>query len=313
MLQSRGQVMKSHLENAVIGGDPISDEMVRAAARDSTATLHLTPTFRGYWATPEGVVEGARWIFHYERFIQGARALHGERAVVRPNEIYAHLIVPHRQPRPGSHVDLPSFRGLGRRELPGWLLAIMRRSGLFERWRIPVATAVCWFYRGVGGTYTYWPDGPDAKPRATRAPFDNTALIGENDTMFHRGDPVGSGDLEIPEGLSLSCELGPSREDPQRWEIRDGDRTLARYRRADVRFALSWSAEVFEDEAAAARADAGQDALDRERVIEILREDLARRGVPHDAPCDPFADAVWIATLARSYPLHPRVEVEDAA
>jgi hypothetical protein len=308
MLQSRGQVMKSGLENAVIGGEPISDELVRAAERNANATLNLSPTFRGYWATPDQVVEGAEWIFRYEPFLAGARALHGGNAVVRPNEIYAHLIVPHRQRNPGSHVDLPSFRGLGRRELPGWLLAIMRRSGLFERWRIPVATAVCWFYRGAGGTYTCWPDGAQSKPRTTRAPFDNTGLMGENDTMFHRGDPVGSGELESPPGLSLESTLAPSSEDPDWWEVRNGNQAIARYPRQGVRFALSWSAEVFEDEDAARRADAAEDALDLDTAIAVLRADLKRRGVSHSEPGDPRSDPQWIATLARAYPLTPRLE-----
>jgi hypothetical protein len=308
MLQSRGQVMKSGLENAVIGGEPISDELVLAAERDASATLTLSPTFRGYWATPDHVVEGAEWLFHYEPFIAGAQALHGFFNDTATTEIYTHLIVPHRQPNPGSHVDLPSFRGLGRRELPGWLLAIMRRSGLFEHWRIPVATAVCWFYRGAGGTYTCWPDGPQAKPRTTCAPFDNTGLIGENDTMFHRGDPVGSGDLEVPPGLSLGSTLAPSPEDPRRWEIRNDAEILARYPREQVRFALSWSAEVFEDEDAARRADAAEDALDVDTVTDMLRADLERRGVQYAEPDDPRSDHAWIATLARTYRLTPRCE-----
>ncbi|MCH2173995.1 hypothetical protein MK489_24705, partial [Myxococcota bacterium] len=53
MLQSRGQVMGSHLEQAVITGEPISDSMVAAASGNARASLRLTPTFRGYWATAD--------------------------------------------------------------------------------------------------------------------------------------------------------------------------------------------------------------------------------------------------------------------
>jgi len=306
MLQARAQVMGSHLEQAAITGAPISDAMVAAAKGAASASLRLTPTFRGYWASAAQCPPELEWLFHDERFLTAARRLHRGAARVHPVEIYAHIITPHRQPRPGSHVDLPSFRGIGRRDLPVWLLVNMRRSGLFEAWRVPVATAVCWLYRGPGGSFTYWPAGPESPPRTTEAPFDNTGVMGENDSMFHRGDPVGDGHLEAPEALTLESTLTPSPAGPQRWQIRNGDACIAEYPREAVRFALSWSARVFADEAAERRDREHQDDLEVGQVLEIFQADLERRGLPADLPADPLQDPDWIALLGRTYRIVPR-------
>jgi hypothetical protein len=314
MLQARGQVMSSHLEQAAITGAPITETMLEGAYGDARASLPLRPTFRGYWATAQDVPDAVAPLFGHERFVSAAQRLHGA-SVVRPTEIYAHLIVPHREGALGSHVDLPSFRGIGRRDLPVWMLVTMRRSGLFERWRVPVATAVCWFYSGPGGSYTYWPDGPDAPPRTTQPPFDNTGIVGENDTMFHRGDPMGRGDVDTPADLALDSALGPAPGDPARWQICNGERVIAAYAREDVRFALSWSADVFRDEAAERLALEHRDDLALGAVIDTFLADLEQRGVSCPRPADPLHDPAWIALLARTYRIVPRIDPlrQDAA
>jgi hypothetical protein len=40
------------------------------------------------------------------------------------------------------HTDVPEFRGANRKLHPQWLLVAMRHSGLFEDWRMPIATGV---------------------------------------------------------------------------------------------------------------------------------------------------------------------------
>ena len=69
----------------------------------------------------------------------------------------------------------------------------MGTSGLFERWRIVEAGAVTWFYDGAGGAYDYWPDGLAGEMRSRRPPFDNVALVADNNRLYHRigwiGDP----------------------------------------------------------------------------------------------------------------------------
>ena len=76
-----------------------------------------------------------------------------------------------------AHLDVPAFRGFTRADYPIWLLKTMMTSGLFERWRTKIATAVSWFYEGPGGDFHYWPDGPDQPGAVESPPFVNVAVV----------------------------------------------------------------------------------------------------------------------------------------
>lgn len=306
-LQQR-QVMQSSVEMAAITGEPVTAEMLDDALAGRTRTLPISASFRAYWARAGAALrDDTAWLLAYERFVAAARQLFGPQATVRPDEIYVNAQVPQTVRTGSSHVDIPKFRGMGRREYPVWLLTTMRRSQLFERWRIPVATVVAWFYDGPGGTYTYWPEGPLAPPRQTRHPFTNTAVVGENDTMFHRGDSVGPAGAVAPRGLTTDCVLAPADAAGERWQIRDGARALGDYPRRDVRVVLSWSAEVCVDEYARRTVDEHLDDLDVSTVIDTVLRDLDDRGLHVHKSDDYLHDPRFIAQCARAYSIVPTV------
>jgi hypothetical protein len=163
---------------------------------------------------------------------------------------------------------------------------------------------VCWFYDGPGGTYTYWPGGPYETPCQTVHPFANSAVVGENDTMFHRGDGFAAPGEEAPGGLTLDCVCEPL-DDGRAWQIREGDQVLARYDAARVRVALSWSAEVYVDDDARRTADDHLDDLDLDTVVDTFVADLRARGHAIDRPADPRHDIDFIAMLGRTYRVMP--------
>jgi hypothetical protein len=303
-LQQR--VMQSAVESAAITSEWVTDEMIADARAGGTKSITISASYRAYWARlGRPLRHDASWLIDYERFSDAARRLFDDdRVVVRPDEIYVNVQVPQPTRAGSAHVDIPKFRGMGRREYPVWLLTTMRRSGLFEHWRVPVATAVCWFYDGPGGTYTYWPDGPTAPPSRTAHPFTNTAVVGENDTMFHRGDGFARSGEEAPEGLTLDCICEPI-DGGRAWQIREGERVLARYDGARVRVALSWSAEVYIDESSRRVADEHLDDLDLDTVVDTFVADLRRRSHPVDRPDDALHDIDFIALLARNYRVMP--------
>src|SRR4030095_5243105 len=39
------------------------------------------------------------------------------------------------------------------------LMVVMHHAGLFERWRMPIATGVSWFRGCRGGEFAFYPDG----------------------------------------------------------------------------------------------------------------------------------------------------------
>ncbi|GEM_PF-325985 len=296
LLQGRRQVMSSALEQAAIVGAPITDALRESVTLDPTQSLDLNPVFRGYWVLGEPQVGGVEWILEHPKLHAAARELHRAQ-IVRPNEIYAHLVCPDPRVATGPHVDIPNFRGMGRRDYPTWLLVNMRRSGLFDRWHVPVATAVIWFYEGSGGEYEYWAEGPDRAAARTAAPFTNKAVVGENDTMFHQGQPPRNGEARPEFGIASTLRT----DDGSCWTILDGDREARRYARSEIRFALSWSAQVFMDERAAHEADEHLDDLDLETVVATFLTDLAQRGIPAIPPEDPLHGEDWVAVVAETY------------
>lgn len=128
-----------------------------ATGGDTATTL---PWFRGNWAiNGRSVVAGADAILYNATFIDSATALFG--AEVTPTTAVVNVNAP--MSAGAVHVDIPSFRGANRDRYPLRLLQAMGTSGLFERWRVVEAGAVCWFYDGLGGAYDYWPDGLDGE------------------------------------------------------------------------------------------------------------------------------------------------------
>ena len=65
--------------------------------------------------------------------------------------------------------------------------------------------------------------------------------------------------------------------------------------------ALSWSAQVFDDERAAGEADAHLDDLDLATVVSVFLADLEMRGLEIDPPVDPLHGEEWVAAVAGSY------------
>ena len=265
-----------------------------------------TPWFRGDWAFGgRPLVEGAERILAHDPFHAAAREVFAggdPRAVVRPWSVYLNLNTAGRIPDAG-HLDVPLYRGIDRNEYGVQICHVMRESGLFERWRVPVATAVSWFSDQEGGAFTYWADGPEEPPSRHEPPFRNTALVADNDTMHHRVEPVGR--TEAAAGITVDSLLQPSIGSPGRWEIVDDGVVLADYDLAEVRLSVSWKAMVFADEADARRHDEHTDDLTVAQVAELLGADLARRGIAEPIEAETLLDPPTMSVLLAAYPRRP--------
>jgi hypothetical protein len=230
-----------------------------------------TNYFRETYAYDEPLVEGIEPFLHLDAFYDAARKVHG-REIIEPNIVYANLLVPGQEL--AVHTDVPEFRGIHRKKDPQWLIVAMHHSGLFERWRMPIATGVSWFGEPEGGEFVFYPDGPDAAPVALPVRH-NTAIVLDTDSVFHGVDRVRESREPLPE-LGQSPEL-VHRGDGQ-WALRDGDRELARYGWKDLRFSISWKAYCYRDEAERRCVLEHRDDLRRDQVLDVLVSDLRRRG-----------------------------------
>ena len=285
--------------------DGVIDLIHRGAPYKTIAAVQRQPDerpcsawFRNFWALGGKVLfEGAEPFFHNPRFIEAARrSFRAE--VVRPWAMMTNLNLPAAGAPP--HLDLPFFRGLHQREVPGWMLTPMGYSGLFHEWAIPVASAITWFYEGEGGEFEYWPDGMDAPSQSVAPPYSNTSVVADNEYMYHRVGATGSPDeYWALDSMPYHARLG--RDTAGDWEVREGERLVASLPYGKVRLSVLWKAFCFETRAMADSYDDHSHDLAPATVTAIFCEDLARRGVEFTEPDDAFTDPAWRRLLFDVY------------
>jgi len=230
----------------------------------------LPGVFRTTWADGDDVVEDADIIAHHPRLIDAAKQVFGGE-VVRPYFVYSNISTP--MGRSEKHTDIPAFRGIDRSHTPVWLLTAMHRSGLFERWQIKIATAVAWFYRGEGGEFAYWPDGPAGESIMFDASV-NSCIVGDNDFMPHQVQKIGNGEPRF--SFDATITFDPAAGSEGRWVV-DDDGLTTDFRADEVRVSISWKAQVFTDAEEARTFDEHDDDLDLETLSEVFRVDLATK------------------------------------
>jgi hypothetical protein len=216
-----------------------------------------------------------------------ARRLHG-RPVIVPAIVYANILLPGQEL--ALHTDVPEFRGANRRIVPQWLLVVMRHAGLFEPWRMPIATAIAYFGDAGGGELAYYPDGPDG-PASVYAPRHDTAAVLDTDTVFHGVDRVAGDDGPL---ARLRPGMRLHHDGDRRWTVRDGDgdgdgtgEVVAGYGTDDLRYSVSWKAYCFADDAERVAWADHEDDLSLDRILDTLEADLRARGAltgPRPAP-----------------------------
>jgi len=220
--------------------------------------------------------------------------------IVEPTTVYVNVMGPVVYPF-RAHLDVPVFTFASRRNAPVWLLQTMLSSGLFEADRVRLATAVTWFFNGPGGDFHYWPDGPDEPGRIEAAPFDNVAVVADNETLYHGVGPLGPSTQETLTGLTIDA-IADADSDGE-GTIHDPD-PVASYASGETRITISWKAEVFASgDEQSERAELKEAALPVDAIVARFIDDLRSRGDIAAAPEDPLHDAAWIDQLQAAYPL----------
>ena len=273
-------------------------------SQSGSGDLFIAPNFRGDWATLEMCVPGVEFLLDNARLTEAAAALF-ESDFVRPWGVYSNITWQLPFDQGGGHTDVPAFIGVDRSEYPTWFLNAMGHSGLFERYRIDIATAVSWFYRGADGGFCYWPDGPDAPPRVHEGDLFNTGIMGDNDRMYHRVRPVGDRDRGLPTGLSLDSRL--DHDGGKRWAIRTGDRTHAEIEFEELRISVSWKAYVYRDSAQQRRHEEGIGTLGIDTIVDRFLDDITTRGTQAERPDDPCHDEAFVELLTKTYVRSPTI------
>jgi hypothetical protein len=242
-----------------------------------------TGYFRDEYAHGETVsVDGAERILANTALAEAARQLYGL-PVVAPYIVYGNLLLPGQEL--GLHTDVPAFRGVDRTVLPLWFLVVMRHSGLFERWRIPVATAVAFVGECAGGEFAYYPDGA-AGEALQIDPASGSVVMLDADTIFHGVDRV-EGDDSAVRSVSRGSKTRLVNKGSRQWVLRigpgdehkDTESKVFPYQSRDLRFSASWKAYCFADEDQRLEWLNHIDDLRGEVIMDVLVTELCERGV----------------------------------
>jgi hypothetical protein len=193
-------------------------------------------------------------------------------------------------------------RGASRDRYSLRLLQAMGASGLFEEWRVVEVGAVSWFYEGLGGAYDYWPDGLAGAMQSECPPFDNVALVADNDRMFHRIGWVGDRASAPPLPASAQIE----HADNTGWTVTDEGRPLRTYLDSQIRISILWKARVPD-----ASPGLPASTLTLDHIVEVFTRDLAARGADASPPDSPLTNSTWIDELHRIY--YPSMVAENSA
>ncbi|MYA75655.1 MAG: hypothetical protein F4Y27_13375 [Acidimicrobiaceae bacterium] len=264
----------------------------------------VPPWFRRDLATHGEVHSpgGEEVLFHTGYCDAAARVYRGAE-IVDPTTVYVNVMGPVRYPF-APHLDIPVFVHASRRNCPVWLLFAMFCSGLFVEQRVRLATAVTWFFDGPGGAFHYWPEGPTGPMKSEEPPFDNVAVVADNEALYHGVGPLGSVVDESAAPLSVDATIH-HESDTGRWRILDPD-PVVEYEPSDVRITISWKAEVFSSEQEqAARRELFDAPLPIDDIVARLVDDMRTRGLNPVIPDDPLHDPEWIDLVQSAYPLAP--------
>ena len=258
------------------------------------------PWFRVMWAYGGKVVEPrSEFIFRSENFIEGAKKSFDAKVIV-PQALMNNINTPMAAGPP--HLDLPKFRGGDR--MPFDLLVAMAYSGLFHDWAVPQASTISWFYRGRGGDFDYWPDGPDGERQSVEAPVWNVGYVSDNEYMWHRVGAIGPTANHMEPGtISRDAQLHAHSHD-KGWAIVDGENRWE-FTEAETRISILWKAFAFENEREYQRYLNKEHDLTIPKVVEVLNRDLDARGLgrlPED--CD-FSDEETRKFVLRAYRPRP--------
>jgi hypothetical protein len=251
--------------------------------------------FRESYAYGDDAREDVQPFLRHPAFIAAAQTIHG-RPLIEPAIVYANILLPGQEL--AVHTDVPEFRGANRLRYPQWLMVVMHHSGLFDEWRLPIATGVAWFNDCAGGEFVFYPDGPDRAPVVLPARR-NTAVVLDTDSVFHGVDPVASAAPLPPLRPGTHLEFAGRGQ----WRVVSDGTVVATYRGDELRFSVSWKAYCFRDEAERRAWRAHSDDLELAVILDRLVGDLRARGRIGATKPD---DTTLAFTLIRSTCAFPR-------
>jgi len=162
------------------------------------------------------------------------------------------------------------------------------------------------FFKNKDGGFEYLPDGPGAPSKIHEGDIFNTAVMGDNDRMFHRVRPVGRPEDGLLPNMTLDTRLEHLGGDD--WRIADDEATRASFSYDSLRISVSWKAQVFRDRDEQTLVDEHRGDMAFQAVLDRFYGDLEARGIAFEHPGDPLRDEGFVDLLSGVYMTGPDIQ-----
>ena len=254
---------------------PESGRHARGRRADSVLAARTNYFREEYAYGTRSLIEGIE-PFLLPRRLRRGRPADPRPAVIEPAIVFANLMVPGQEL--AVHTDVPEFRGANRKLHPQWLLVAMHHSGLFEDWRMPIATGVAWFHDCDGGEFAFYPDGADGPP-VPRTRSRTTPRVAARHRHACSTASTASRPTTRPTCRRSSRACSSRFDGDGRWSVRDGDTAVAELRRGTSCASRSRGRRTASPTRPSATPGATHtDDLSLDATLATLVEDLRSRG-----------------------------------
>jgi hypothetical protein len=266
-----------------------------------TWDMILNPVFRGYLAR-QGVCfyPELEDCYYNSHFLELVRGYWGAK-YAEPETFLFNIQGP--TPIGGPpHLDGTVFRGMTMENTPLWLLLTMAKSCLFGHWQAKKGQVIAWYYKGkIGGGFNCWPDGPKGAPLQINGPMWGRAVVVENERMFHHGQAAGPVAMRKPTGPDISSKFEADPDTADGWQISTFGKVNQRIPAEEMRFLVHWGARLFMDFEELKIALDHTDDITPDKAINMLIDDMRKRGVRFETPTDPMNDRAFVGVVAQAY------------
>lgn len=191
------------------------------------------------------------------------------------------------------HLDIPYFWGADRKNIPHWLLVLMKQSGLFEDKFIPQVQGVSWLSKHQynkleleslknGGNFYFYPY-KDERQKYVLAKSDyNSALLVDGTQVVH-GVERFKAETEQPPLEKNNHYYLSYEKDTDQWGLFNSlGHQLKRYNNDDLRVSLVWRVHCFKDQNENEKYKNQTDRVPIEEVLDVFRNDLKKRNIQVD-------------------------------
>lgn len=188
------------------------------------------------------------------------------------------------------HLDIPYFWGADRKNIPHWLLVLMKQSGLFEDKFIPQVQGVSWLSKHQfnklemeslknGGNFYFYPYRNHTEKYVLAKSDFNSALLVDGTQVVH-GVERFKADFEQPPLEKNNHFYLSYEKETNQWGLfkRDGY-LLKKYKNDDLRVSLVWRVHCFKNEEEKKKYENQVDRVTIDKVLDIFKNDMIKKNI----------------------------------